>query len=337
MVILDDTGLPDRVGGLEIVRHIGRRVVTHAIHDIDGTHSLIRNWPPVMSLVLHYAMTAGLPDDFDSPANLARLVDQVGAKPLPETDRYCVESAGLSAITQMEWAVRRGLEEGAVRLAGGPLSTEEAETNAEIVRRIWQGQERFPDLPESARVAEYLGRQTPRLFRLYEEVLNKASRDRNVARARENPEAWRVPGSLALLERLHRAGVKSYFVTGAVITDADPPTGMLEEVVAVGIEVGKGKMVEALWGSTWDRKMPKDEVMQELLAKLGVLGANVLVIGDGRSEVQAGVQLGAAVMSRLPAAAKRQRELHRQLNTNYIVPDYTEPALIRLLRASEDR
>ena len=333
MVILDDTGLPDRVGGLEIVRRIGRRVITHAIHDIDGTHSLIREWPPVMSLVLHYAMTTGLPDDFDTPENLARLVARVGAKPLPETDRYCIESAGLSAITQMEWAVRRGLEEGTVRLPGGPLSEGEAETNAEIVRRIWQGQERFPDLPESPRVTEYLERQTPRLFRLYEEVLNKASRDRNVARAREDPEAWRVPGSLALLERLHRAGVKSYFVTGAVITEADPPTGMLEEVVAVGIEVGPGKMVEALWGSTWDRKMPKDEVMQELLSELGVAAAGVLVIGDGRSEVQAGVQLGAAVMSRLPAEAKRQRELHRQLNTNYIVPDYTEPALMQLLRA----
>jgi len=336
MVILDDTGLPDRVGGLEIVRRVGRRVITHAVHDIDGTHSLIRDWPPVMSLVLHYAMTSGLPDDFDSPENLARLVARVGAEALPETDRYCVESAGLSALTQMEWAVRRGLEEGSVRLAGGPLSAEEAETNSEIIRRIWQGQERFPDLPESARVSAYLARQTPRLFRLYEEVLNQASRDRNVARAREDPEAWRVPGSLALLARLHRAGVKSYFVTGAVTTDADPPTGMLEEVLAVGIEVGPGRLVEALWGSSWDRKMPKDEVMQELLSELAVSGASVLVIGDGRSEVQAGVQLGAAVMSRLPVEAKRQRELHRGLGTNYLVPDYTEPALTRLLRPEEE-
>ena len=37
-----------------------------------------------------------------------------------------------------------------------------------------------------------------------------------------------------------------------------------------------------------------------------------------------------------PVEAKRQRELHRGLGTNYLVPDYTEPALTRLLRPEEE-
>ena len=333
MVILDDSALPNCVGGLEIVRRVGRREITHVIHDVDGTHSLIRDWMPVMSLVLHHVMTSGLPDDFDNEENRRQLVARVGTAPFPETGRFCVESGGMSALTQMEWAIRRGIEEGAIRLPGGPLSREESGVNAEVVRRIWQGEERFPDLRESARVSDYLQSRGPRLFRLYEAILNEASRDQNVARAGEAPDAWRVPGSLEFLRRLHRGGATNYFVTGAVISGAQPPSGMLEEILAIGLEVGPGTLIEAVRGSRWDKKMPKEEVIRELLVELGVDGVNVLVVGDGRSEVAAGVELGAAVMSRLAAEAKSQRELHRRLGTNYIVADYTEPALAELLRS----
>jgi hypothetical protein len=75
--------------------------------------------------------------------------------------------------------------------------------------------------------------------------------------------------------------------------------------------------------------------MRELLQQLEVEGINVLVVGDGRSEVSAGIALGAAVMSRLPDDASRQRELHRELGTNYIVADFTSPVLEDLLRVQE--
>ena len=114
MVILDDSQLPAQADGLEIVRRLGRREITHALHDVDGTHSLIRDWPAAMSASLQYAMTSGLPDDFDGDENLRRLIARVGGEPLVETDRFCVESAGMSALTQMEWAIRRGIEEGAI-------------------------------------------------------------------------------------------------------------------------------------------------------------------------------------------------------------------------------
>ena len=92
------------------------RILLAAFHDIDGTHSLIRNWPPVMSVVLWNVIQNGLPEDFDSEENGRILIEKAGTEPLTETDAFCVESAGLSALTQMEWAIRRAVEEGSVRV-----------------------------------------------------------------------------------------------------------------------------------------------------------------------------------------------------------------------------
>jgi phosphoglycolate phosphatase-like HAD superfamily hydrolase len=335
MIILDDTNLPDRVGDLEIVRRLGRRPISHAFHDIDGTHSLIRDWPPVMSALISWVIANGLPEGYAGDENAARIAAQVESLRAAETDRFAIESAGLVALTQMEWAIRRALQEGTLLLAGGPLEAEESATNAEIIRRIWEGRERYGDLSDSPRVRDFVAAHTPRLFHLYEAVLAKASRDRNLAAARQDPAPWRVPGSLAFLRRLHAAGVSNHFVTGSVMSTPQRPEGMLEEVIALGFEVGPGKVIESAHGSDWNRKMPKDEVMRGLLADLDISGQQVLIVGDGRSEVQAGVAMGAAVLSRLAPDARRLRELHRELRTNYIVSDYCEPALARLLQAQE--
>ena len=83
-----------------IVRPFEDRKILYAFHDIDGTHSLIRNWPPVMSIVLDYVSRNGVPDGYDSEENALNLIAKAGTEPLPETDRFCVESAGLSALTK---------------------------------------------------------------------------------------------------------------------------------------------------------------------------------------------------------------------------------------------
>lgn len=332
MVILDDTGLPDRMGELEIVRRVGRRTIVHAFHDIDGTHSLIRNWPPVMSALISWVITNGLPEGYDGVENAARIASQVESLRAEETDWFSVESAGLAALTQMEWAIRRALQEATLVLDRVPLSEQESAANGEIIRRIWNGQERFEGVPDSLRVREFVAAHTPRLFHLYEAVLAKASRDRNLAAARQDPATWRVPGSLEFLRRLHAAGVRNHFVTGSVMSTEQLPEGMLEEVIALGFEVGPGKLIESVHGSDWDRRMPKDEVMCALLSELGVAGEQVLIVGDGRSEVQAGVAMGGAVLSRLATNATRLRALHRELGTNYLVTDYCEPSLQRLLQ-----
>ncbi len=308
------------------LRDFGVRTIKYAFHDIDGTHSLIRNWPPVMSVVLNDVIERGLPEDFDSDDNAARLIGAAGQKPLPETDRFCVESAGLSALTQMEWAIRRAVEEGKVSVDC------DAAVNSEKARRIFGGEERFDDLPDTQAMQAMLSDKTPRLFRLYERVLNGYCRDKNLALARENPDLFRVKGSMAFLQKLRDAGVKNYFVTGAVV---EKGKGMYEEVETLGYAMGEGKMVEAIIGSSWDRKMPKDEIMRELLAQLNARGEDVLVTGDGRSEIAAGVEMGALTLSRLNPDADRQRALHISLGTHMIVTDFEDAAIEKVFSVVE--
>lgn len=327
--IIDDSLIADDPGNVEIVNPAGRRSLTHVIHDIDGTHSLIRNWPPVMSLSIHWAMTSGLSDDFDSEENLKALIGRVGKEKLPETDQFCIESAGLSALTQMEYGIRRAVELGNLPEDFSiELEEEDRRRNSEITRRIWNGEERFDDVEEKPELLEFINERTPRLFKLYEAILNGACRDKNTADAWKNPKKWRVPGSMEFMQYLFDLGLTNFFVTGAVIYEEG---GMFEEVQAVGFDVGERKMVEAIVGSSWDRKMPKDEVMRQLCETQGIDLERMLVIGDGRTEIKAGVEMGSVTMSRLPSDAKRQRELHIGFGVNYVVPDYTDKRLRTLI------
>ncbi|MBO5008165.1 MAG: HAD family hydrolase [Clostridia bacterium] len=304
-----------------VINHFPDREIKYAFHDIDGTHSLIRDWPPVMSICLYDVIVNGLSEDFDSKANEDRLINLAGAEPHPETDRFCVESAGLSALTQMEWAIRRAVEEGSIRVNC------DMKTNSEIIKRIWNGVEYYDDLPETNEMNELLSEKTPRLFKLYEAVLNGYCRNKNLIIAREKPDKFRIAGSMDFMRFLRDNGVVNYFVTGAVV---EKGMGMHEEVEALGYRIGKGELVEDIIGSTWTEKMPKDMVMKKLLKELDVDGKNVLVVGDGRAEIAAGALMGATVISRLPINADYQRNLHKELGSNIIVEDYTDERLMRI-------
>lgn len=297
--------------------------IKYAFHDIDGTHSLIRDWPPVMSICLYDVITNGLSEDFDSSENAERLISLAGTRDLPETDRFCIESAGLSALTQMEWAIRRAVEEGNIKVNC------DMQTNSQIIDRINNGIEYYDDLPETDKMSVMLKAQTPRLFKLYEAVLNGFCRDKNLVKAKENPDEFRIKGSMEFLQFLKDNGVKNYFVTGAVVQKG---MGMHQEVEALGYEIGEGKLIEDIIGSTWTEKMPKDMVMQKLLKDLNIKGENVLVVGDGRAEIQAGVQMGAFVVSRLPKNADFQRGLHKRLGTNVIVEDFANPEFKKIFK-----
>ncbi len=289
------------------------RTIKYAFHDIDGTHSLIREWPPVMSICLYDVIQNGLPEDFDSEENKRRLIDAAGTKPLPETDKFCVESAGLSALTQMEWAIRRAVQEGTVSI---PC---EAAVNAQIIERIWAGNEYYDDLAETPEMSAMVKEKTPRLFKLYEAVLNGYCRDKNLAIAKENPEKFIIAGSMAFMQFLKDHGVKNYFVTGAVV---EKGMGMHEEVETLGYKIGAGELVEDIIGSTWTEKLPKDMIMKKLLRELGATGDEVLVVGDGRAEIAASFEMGSVAISRLPMEAEYQRKLHKELKTNIIVENY---------------
>lgn len=307
-----------------IVRPFEDRKILYAFHDIDGTHSLIRNWPPVMSIVLDYVSRNGVPDGYDSEENALNLIAKAGTEPLPETDRFCVESAGLSALTQMEWAIRRSIEAGIEDI---PCDRED---NRAKIDAIGKGEEIFnnPDTPE---LAAFLKIHTPRLFKFYERVLNGFCRDKNLEIAKTDPDRFIVKGSMEFLAKLRDAGVKNYFVTGAVV---ERGMGMWEEVETLGFRTGPGEIIEDIIGSTWTDKLPKDRIMTRLLNSLGADGHNVLVTGDGRAEISAGVSMGALCLSRLGPDEDYKRALHKRLGTNIIVSDFTDPELQQLMLSS---
>jgi phosphoglycolate phosphatase-like HAD superfamily hydrolase len=259
--------------------------------------------------------------DADSPADIAAVIARENPDEFPEGRRFAIESAGLSALTQMEWALRCAGEVGKY-----DLCDTSAEVNREIIRKIWLGEEDFSSYPETEIFRERLQKDSSKLFKAYEILLLAMGRDRNLADAVKNPEKWRVPGSLEFLKFLHRNQVKNYFITGAVIEyDAagNPAGTMVEEISALHLAPSPGGIVEKLIGSTWRQKLPKAEIMQDICVRENIDPANILVIGDGRSEIAAGTAMGAVCISRLDTDAGRAREIHRALGTNLIIPDYT--------------
>ena len=304
------------------VRDFGVRGIKFAFHDIDGTHSLIRDWPPVMSIVLDYVSRHGVPSGYDSEETAQKLSARAGTEPLPDTDKFCVESAGLSALTQMEWAIRRAIDGG---LCDVPCDKAD---NREKIARIGRGEEVF-DTPDTPELTSFLAEHTPRLFKFYERVLNGFCRDKNLAAARKDPAKFIVDGSPEFLKFLHDNGVKNYFVTGAVVQKG---MGMHEEVEALGFKMGKGEIIEDIIGSTWTEKLPKDVIMERLLATLGAKGENVLVVGDGRSEISAGVKMGALCVSRLGKSEDYKRALHKRLGTDIIVESFKDKDFTELMR-----
>ncbi|MCI5970564.1 MAG: HAD family hydrolase [Oscillospiraceae bacterium] len=315
MLIIKNTGSSVVENGFEA------REIKYAFHDIDGTHSLIREWPPVMSICLFDVIQNGLPDDFDSAENEKRLIELAGKEKHAETDKFCVESAGLSALTQMEWAIRRAVEDGKISVVC------DGNKNSEIIKRIWNGEECFDDCGENREMLDMIENSAPRLFKLYERVLNGYCRDRNLSEAKNNPEKYRVGGSMDFMKFLHDNGVKNYFVTGAVV---EKGMGMWEEVATLGYPIGKGEIAEDIIGSTWTQKLPKEVIMRNLCEKLGIDGKNILVVGDGRAEIFAGVEMGAVTVSRLPKSAEYQRRLHKKLGTNIIIEDYNDQEFKKL-------
>jgi len=317
--------------GVELLVPFGKREFTHIIHDIDGTHSLIRDWPPVMSLSMHYAMTSGLVDGFDSKENLKKLIVRVGTEALPEMDRTCVEFGGYSALTQLEYGIRRGFQEGTYnKKLESLMSSEFLKTNAEILDLMRSGVEIFDDIEEPAEIKAYIKEVGPPLFRLYEDILNGACRDKNTEEARTNPDKWRVPGSVEFMEHLQSLGCTNYFVTGAVVYDEG---GMLEEVEACGFKVGHGELVESLRGSTWDKKMPKDDWIKAIIKEEGLDPKQVLIVGDGRTEIKVGVEMGSVTISRLPKDEMLQRKIQTDLGTNIILTDYKVDGLLEMFTA----
>jgi phosphoglycolate phosphatase-like HAD superfamily hydrolase len=200
--------------------------------------------------------------------------------------------------------------------------------NSEKINLIWQGKEELDHIPETEQMKKMLLENTPRLFKYYERVLNGYCRDKNLVLARKDPEKFRIKGSFRFLKYLKDNGVKNYFVTGAVVQKG---MGMFEEVETLGYKIGPGEIIEDIIGSTWTDKLPKNVIMNNLLKRYDIKGENTLVVGDGRSEIQAGVEMGSFTISRLSQSMQYQKELHIKMGTNVIVEDFEQEDLYRIL------
>lgn len=298
------------------------RQIKYAFHDIDGTHSLIRDWPPVMSIVLDYVICNGLPDNYDNENNLKYIISITGKDIHPETDKFCIESAGLSALTQMEWAIRKAISNGKISVIC------DIDDNNKKIELINNGIEVFTT-PDSHELHNYLLEHTPRLFKFYEKVLNGYCRDKNLAIAKSNPDKFLVDGSKYFLKLLHDNGVINYFVTGAVVQKG---MGMHEEVETLGFKIGHGEIIEDIIGSTWNDKLPKDIIMENLIHSLNAKGNEILVCGDGRSEISAGINMGALCISRLGVNEQFKRNLHIKLGTNIIIDSFNDKRFLSLIK-----
>ena len=300
---------------IELAKSFSPRQITHVFHDIDGTHSLIRDWVPVMALVngavARYGMFSG------NAREVAEAIGRHRNEEFEEARRFAIESAGLSALTQMEWALRMARR----------LNNTSSEINEKIIAAIWQGAERFEDSGESAAELALMNKQASELFRAYEILLLEMCRNENLADAKLHPEKWQVPGSMDFIQFLFDNGVKNYFVTGAVVeydSQGNATGTMAEEVITLGYPIGEGKLIEQFCGSVWNKKEPKVEIMRKLCRANNIAPENLLIVGDGRSEIAAAVELGAVAISRLDKNALRAREIHRQIGTGLIVEDYSE-------------
>ncbi len=329
MLKIDPEKIP---AGIEKCSPFSARRITHAFHDIDGTHSLIREWVPVMTLVTGFTARNGMAkgETIEEKAeNIARHLPEE----FPEGKSFAIESAGLSALTQMEWALRRAGENGLY-----PLDGSSPEINSTIVSAIWNGKEEFENYGESAGFCKKLAADASMLFKVYELLLLKMGRDRNLADARINPDKWRVKGSIEFLKFLHDNGVKNYFITGAVVeyaSDGTPQGTMVEEIATLGLMPAGNGIVTKLAGSTWKEKLPKEKIMMEICRKENIAPAQLLIVGDGRSEIAAGVAMGALAMSRLDENSLRAREIHKALGTHLIVSKYDMDELAKFMIPAE--
>ena len=308
-----------------ILHALKNRKIKYAFHDVDGTHSLIRNWQPVSSRILHDIVVNGIPENLTSEDNINRLVSLCGIEPLPEEERFGVQTAGLSILTQLEWSIRRHQQE--------INSIYNTDTNSKIIQMIWEGIENFEGFGENIEYTNFLKETVSKIAWVFEEVLNRYCRDKNINAAKKDPEKFRVAGSMEFLKYLKSNGIKNYFITGAVIEkNTVHPNGMFEEILALGYEIGEGKLIEDVFGSTPDKKVSKIDIMENLIKQLKIKGENVLVIGDGMSEISAGVKLGAVTISVAPKNATFQRELHKKIGADMIIVDYTSKDLRKIIK-----
>jgi len=80
--------------------------------------------------------------------------------------------------------------------------------------------------------------------------------------------------------------------------------------------------------------MPKDDWIKAIIEEEGLDPKDVLIIGDGRTEIKVGVEMGSVTISRLPKDEFMQRKIQTELGTNIIVTDYKVEGFLEMFTAN---
>ena len=205
-----------------------------------------------------------------------------------------------------EPATRTLLEEEMLRLSGRPSVYQ--------MRRLGEITEQRGGVAPSADdlLAEFLRR----LFAITDR------RKANLASGVDEPGAWAVPGTHAILDDLRRRGVDLYLVSGTDLKYVREEAGLLRLTEFFGDRV--------FAPADNDPSFTKRAVIEMILRDHGIGGADLLGFGDGFSETvevkrACGVAVGVASQEAgVPEVNAMKRALLTELGADVIVADYTE-------------
>lgn len=124
---------------------------------------------------------------------------------------------------------------------------------------------------------------------LYNDALMKMVQERvnGLSAGTVNPEAFLVPGSREYLEQLSKAGIAIYIASGTDEEDVRREADLLEI----------SPLVREVRGAPHRRKdCSKEAVIREILETGALAGNELMVVGDGKVEIQLGCDAGALTL-----------------------------------------
>ena len=156
------------------------------------------------------------------------------------------------------------------------------------------------------------------LVRLSERIRHRA----DLEAGRQPPERFRVSGALEFVSALHARAVACY------IASSTDETAVREEVALLGF----APLITDLRGAREDGSDAKRVVIDLLTAKHRLSNGELVVIGDGRAEIEyarAASALAIGVASTEDERAgidERKRSLLIAAGADVIIPDFSKPA-----------
>jgi len=261
-----------------------------------GAEPLTHSWLEVLRPDVQLGAIRHALFDFDGTLSLVRQGWEGIMAPLM-LEMICAGAAPLAAI-------QREVEEYIDR-STGILTIEQMAWLAEAVRRHGLA-------PRVGAAREYKRLYTERL------LVPVRRRLQRLAAGELSSDDLMVPGARCFVERLHLEGVTLYLVSG---TDHEQ---VCNEATALGLAPYFGGRI---YGALDTAAHTKERIITRILSDNGLQGPELLVVGDGRVEMQQARAQGAVALGVASAEVSRsgwearKRERLIQAGADLLVPD----------------